>query len=130
MKESKEFLKFSDCKKLSSKLAFITARLLGFKITNFHKEPYGRGREAFVWIAYPHTSNWDTFLGYLYLQISETPFFIIVKDFYGHPLFKPLTKLAHLFPIKRDSSSVGAINKKVKEQFIRKQFMILQKDFY
>jgi 1-acyl-sn-glycerol-3-phosphate acyltransferase len=116
IENNKEFLKFSDCTKLSSKVALSVIKLMDFKITNFIKEPHGQGRESFVWIAYPHTSNWDTFMGYLSLLASETPFFIIVKDLYGHPIFKPLTKIAHLFPIKRDSSSINSINKKLKEE--------------
>jgi len=57
----KELMKFSDCSTISSKFWFLVMKGAGWNITNFHAEPY-KG-ESFIWIAYPHTSNWDTFWG-------------------------------------------------------------------
>jgi len=110
----KELLKFSDCSTISSKFWFLVMKAAGWNMKrNFHVAPY-KG-ESFIWIAYPHTSNWDTFWGYVGLTISEVPFYIVVKDFYDKPIFKPLNKLAHLLPIKRDNSATEVINKKIKE---------------
>jgi hypothetical protein len=109
----KDLMKFSDCPTFDSKFWFLVMKSMGWNITNFHESPY-KG-ESFVWIAYPHTSNWDTFWGYVALSISDVPFFIVVKDLYDKAIFKPVVKLAHLLPIKRDNSAIEVINRKIKE---------------
>jgi hypothetical protein len=106
-----EFMKFEDCKNLSSKICFVIVDKLGWKIT---KLPDELRNESFIWIAYPHTSNWDTFFGFLSLTLSQVNFYIVVKDFYSKLIFKPLNYIAHLLPIKRDKSAISVINDKIK----------------
>jgi hypothetical protein len=40
---------------------------------------------TFVWIAWPHTSNWDTVLGVVGDILWNRPSFVLVKEAYDRP---------------------------------------------
>lgn len=56
---------------------------------------------TFVWIAHPHTSNWDTILAVVGSILWDRPSFTLVKEEYDKPLLSDIMKVFRMLPIKR-----------------------------
>lgn len=69
---------------------------LGWKI----QEPPPENK-SYVYIAYPHTSNWDTIISICTAIIWNRPSFVLVKESYDKPVLKDLMKFFRMLPIQR-----------------------------
>lgn len=85
---------------LFSKLTFEIVTKAGWKF----QEPHPK--MSCVYVAYPHTSNWDTLIGLCASVIWGYPAFTLVKEDYDKPVLRDIMKFFRMLPIKR--SSAGA----------------------
>ena len=63
---------------------------------------------TFVWIAWPHTSNWDTVLAVVGDILWNRPSFVLVKEAYDRPGVREVMKFFKMLPIKRSSEGAAA----------------------
>lgn len=66
---------------------------------------------TFVWVGYPHTSNWDAVLGVVGSIIYDRPSFTLVKEWYDKPGLRDVMKFFRMLPIKRSGEGAGATQK-------------------
>lgn len=83
-----------------SNLVFKAVTKAGWKFQKPHP------KMTCVYVAYPHTSNWDTILGLCASVIWDNPIFTLVKEDYDKPVLRNIMRYCRMLPIKR--SSVGA----------------------
>lgn len=61
-----------------------------------------------VYVAYPHTSNWDTILGICASYIWDRKIFILVKEDYDRPCIREIMKYFSMLPIQRSGGAVDS----------------------
>jgi 1-acyl-sn-glycerol-3-phosphate acyltransferase len=59
-----------------------------------------------VYVAYPHTSNWDTVLGICASYIWDRKIFILVKENYDRPVLRDIMKFCSMLPIQRSGGAL------------------------
>lgn len=63
---------------------------------------------ACVYVAYPHTSNWDTVLGICASYIWDIKIFVLVKEDYDKPILRDIMKFLSMLPIQRSGGALNA----------------------
>jgi len=86
-----------------SNAGFNFIKKLGWKI----QEPPGE-EKTYVYIAYPHTSNWDTILSIATAFTWGRSSFVLVKESYNKPVLKNLMKFFRMLPIERSAEGAKA----------------------
>lgn len=81
-----------------SNITFKIIKKMGWK---FMEPP--PGNKKYVFIGYPHTSNWDTFFAVSLSIIWDHPSFTLIKESYDKPILKSLMKSLRMLPIKRNT---------------------------
>lgn len=105
----REFLNKPIKDTLLSNLVFKAVTVAGWKYQVPHE------KMTCVYVAYPHTSNWDTILGLCASIIWDNKLFVLVKEDYDKPVLRDIMKFFRMLPIKR--SLDGA---KSTEEYYRK----------
>ena len=71
---------------------------------------------SYIIISYPHTSNWDTIIGYFALLGSNIKPAIVVKDTWNLPIVGKLAQAAGIVFIDRDNVDFESIKRQVKDE--------------
>jgi len=87
---------------LVSNLTFKIITKLGWK----YQEP-PKLEESCVYVAYPHTSNWDTILGLCAGIIWNHKIFVLVKEDYDRPILREIMNFFNMLPIQRSSGALS-----------------------
>lgn len=88
---------------LLSNIVFKLVTKAGWKF----QEPHPK--MSCVYIAYPHTSNWDTILGLCASVIWDNNIFTLVKEDYDKPILRDIMKSFKMLPIKRSYSGAESV---------------------
>lgn len=70
--------------------------------------------KPYVILSYPHTSNWDTFIGLIALTAGGVKPAIVVKDSWNVPVLGPILKNLGVIFIDRDKIDFIAMKKEIR----------------
>lgn len=87
---------------ISKQVYNLLIKKLGWKI----EEP--TEKKTYVYIAYPHTSNWDTVISIATAIIWDRKSFVLVKEGYDKPILKEIMKFFRMLPIQRSAEGAKA----------------------